>query len=300
MGALAGFVETAPTRLQQMKSLYPDVAGHASLDEALPEGYDGYVVATPAETHFAIASRLLDAGCPVLVEKPMTLHPDESAELVKKAAAHHVTLMVGHLLLFHPAIRKIKSLIDDGAIGDLMYIRSSRLNLGTVRTTENVFFSFAPHDISVLDYLIGQPAIRTEAQGVRLLQPGICDIALAELTYPGHVHAHIHVSWLHPFKEQRLVVVGSRGMLTFDDASDKKIYLYHKYITFNDGVPVKVEEAPVEVPYAQGVMPLEEELRYFVSHLDGTAEVADGRCGYETVRVLHHVQQLLDQSVQER
>lgn len=298
IGALAGIVETSAARLAQMTALYPGVNGHAGLEDALRAGYDGYVVATPAETHFAIASRLLDAGFPVLVEKPMTLLPEESALLVEKAAAHHVTLMVGHLLLFHPAVRKIKSLIDEGAVGDLMYISSSRLNLGTVRTTENVFFSFAPHDISVLDYLIGQPAVRMEAQGARLLQPGICDTTLAELTYPGNIHAHIHVSWLHPFKEQRLVVVGSRGMLTFDDASDKKIYLYHKYITFNDGVPVKMEEAPEVVPYEQGVMPLEEELRYFIAHPDGTATVADGRCGLETVKVLYRVQQLLDQDVQ--
>lgn len=296
MGWLAAAVETSADRLRQVAELYPGIVLHSGVEEAAQAGYDGYVVATPAETHFALASCLLSHNCNVLVEKPMTLDPADAAALVELAATRGKTLMTGHLLLFHPAIRKIKELTAQGAVGRLQYIYSTRLNLGTVRTTENVFQSFAPHDISVLEYLAGAPAADITAQGARILQPGICDTVLAELAYPGGIRAHIHVSWLHPFKEQRLVIVGSDGMISFDDASDKQIRLYHRHVVFRDGRPA-VEEGPEEiVPYDRGRMPLEEELRYFAEHPDGTATIADGRCGYGTVLVLDRVQRLLEQS----
>ncbi len=296
MGWLAAAVETSADRLRQVAEQYPGIVLHNGIDEAARACYDGYVVATPAETHFTLASYLLSQNCNVLVEKPMTLDPADAAALVRLAADHGKTLMVGHLLLFHPAIRKIKELTEQGAIGRLQYLYSTRLNLGTVRTMENVFQSFAPHDIAVLEYLVGAPAMDITAQGARILQPGICDTVLAELTYPGGIRAHIHASWLHPFKEQRLVIVGETGMMAFDDASDKQIRLYHRHIVFRDGRPV-VEEGPEEVvPYDRSRMPLEEELRYFADHPDGTATVADGRSGCGTVLVLDRVQRLLEQS----
>jgi hypothetical protein len=217
----------------------------------------------------------------------------KSKELMEIAARTGAHLMVGHILLFHPAIRKIKEVLKSGKIGDLHYVYSTRLNLGTVRTEENVFWSFAPHDISVLDFLIEKPAISIEAKGAKFLQDKIFDVTMTQFEYPGNIHAHIFVSWLHPFKEQRLVLVGSKGMLSFDDSSkEKEILFYNKRIDIVNGIPVKVEE-PDEVIAYEKKAPLAEELTYFVEHFDQPIEIAGGESGYEVVKVLENVQNII-------
>ena len=229
----------------------------------------------------------------------MTLTAAQSAELVELAQRTGARLMVGHVLLFHPAYRKIKEVIDSGRLGKLFYLYSNRLNLGTVRTEESVFPSFAPHDISVLDYLTGASACRIEAKGAKFLQDRVYDSTLVQLEYPGNVHAHIYVSWLHPYKQQLLVVAGSKGMLSFDDAADgKEIRFYNKRIDFENGVPVKVEAPDEIIPYEKK-MPLEEELRYFVEHLDSTIGINSGEAGYEVVKVLETVQQIIENNGQQ-
>lgn len=293
MGNLAAVVESDTSRLENVLKNHPTIEGYAELDQAIDARYDGYIVATPAETHYAIAKKLLANRLNVLVEKPMTLYSEQAKELVEMAHAAGVSLMVGHILLFHTAIRKIKEVIDSGLIGKLNYLYSTRLNLGTVRTEENVFWSFAPHDISVLDYLIGNNAIRIEAKGSKFLQNNIYDITLTQFEYPNNVHAHIFVSWLHPFKEQRLVVVGDKGMLSFDDSTDKNIYFYNKQIKFDNGTPVKLENPDEIIPYDRG-QPLEAELRYFIDNPDGRVQIATGQSGYEVVRILENVQNTLD------
>ncbi len=292
MGCLSAIVESNPTRLQEYVEQYPGVTGYTDIAEAISARYDGYTVAVPAEYHYSIGKPLLENGLNVMMEKPMTLTSVESEELVALARQHDARLMVGHVLLFHPAIRKIKEWIDSGKIGKLHYIYSNRLNLGTVRTEESVFASFAPHDISVLDYLTGTHAIRIEAKGEAFLQPHICDCTMTQLEYPDNVHAHIFVSWLHPFKQQLLVVVGSEGMISFDDATDKQIRYYKKKIEFQQGIPAKVEEPDEIVPYESG-MPLENELRYFVEHTDGEIGINSGEAGLEVVRILEQVEQLI-------
>lgn len=294
LNALAAIVETNPQRLAQLIEQYPPVKGYTNMDEAIEAGYAGYIVATPAETHFTIAEKLISKGLNVLVEKPMTMTVLQSEELVKLAEKTGSRLMVGHVLLFHPAIIKIKETIDSGKVGDLLYLYSTRLNLGTVRTEESVFSSFAPHDISVLDYIIGKPAIDIQAKGSKFLQKNIYDSTMTQLTYPGNIHAHIYVSWLHPFKEQKLVIVGNKGMISFDDSTrEKEIYYYNKRIDFENGIPVKVEH-PDEIISYEKKMPLEEELKYFIDHLDKTIEVADGKSGYEVVKILEAVQQIIE------
>ncbi len=292
MGCLAAIVESNKERLEEFLKQYPGIKGFTSVDEAIAERYDGYTVAVPAESHFPVGKKLLEAGMNVMMEKPMTLTVAESEELVRLAKENDARLMVGHVLLFHPAIRKIKELVDGGKIGQLYYIYSNRLNLGTVRTEESVFASFAPHDISVIDYLCGSSAINIEAKGERFLQKEIFDCTITQLEYPGNVHAHIFVSWLHPFKQQLLVVIGSEGMISFDDASDKQILYYKKKIEFNNGIPAKIEEPNEIIPYEQK-MPLEEELRYFVEHLDDEIEINSGQAGLEVVKVLEKVQAII-------
>jgi predicted dehydrogenase len=293
LGNLSGIVETNAHKLGELLDIY-SVAGYSNVADALKENFDGYTVATPAPLHFAIAKQVIESGKSVMVEKPMTLSSESSKELMELAKKHNVQLMVGHVLLFHPAIRKIKELIDSGTIGELYYIYSTRLNLGTVRTEENVFWSFAPHDISVIGYLTGSIPIEIESKGSKYLQNNIYDYTMTQLTYPNNVNAHIFVSWLHPFKEQRLVVIGSKGMISFEDSSaEKEIKFYNKQIRFNNGLPEKLEK-PTEIITYEKKQPLTEELKYFVENLDKTIEIADGRSGYEVVKVLEKSQELIE------
>ncbi len=295
LGCLAAIVEENHDKVKELMNTYPDIRFCGSLDNAINARYDGYVVATPAETHYAIGKKILENGLHVLIEKPMTLRADDALDLVKTAKITGATLMVGHILLFHPAIRKIKEMLVLGKIGQLHYIYSTRLNLGTVRTEENVFWSFAPHDISVLDYLIGASPIHMHAKGSKFLQDKIFDLTMTQFEYPHNIHAHIYVSWLHPFKEQRLVLVGSKGMIAFDDSStEKEIHFYNKRIDFIEGVPVKVEKPDEIIPYEKKA-PLAEELSYFIEHLGKKADIADGKSGLEVVKVLETVQNMISE-----
>ena len=285
MGNLGGIVETAAQRRSELEQTY-GVEVFSTVDEAVTHGFDGYIVATPAETHYPIGKTILESGNHVLIEKPMTLSSKDGEELVATAAKKGVNLMVGHILLFHPAIIKIKEIIGSGKIGKPSYLYSNRLNFGTVRTEENVFWSFAPHDISVLDYLVGKPSLEVRASGGKYLQKNIDDITMASLIYPDNIKAHIFVSWLHPFKEQRLVVIGSDGMISFEDLSkEKDIRLYSKKFEIENGVPQKIESPDEIIPYEKS-SPLQNELQYFIDNLDGKIEIADGQSGLEVVRVL--------------
>jgi len=289
LGNLGGIVEANPTRLEELLTQYP-VEGFSRVEEALENDFDGFTIAVPAPLHYEVAKKIIESGKSVLVEKPMTLSSETSQELVDLAKAKGVQLMVGHVLLFHPAIRKIKEIIDSDELGNLYYLYSNRLNLGTVRTEENVFWSFAPHDISVLDYFVGHPAEKIESKGSKFLQDNVYDVTITQLDYPNNIHAHIYVSWLHPFKEQRLVVIGSKGMISFDDATaEKEIKFYDKRIDFEKGIPVKVENPTKIIPYDQK-QPLTEELKYFIEHLSQTIEIANGQSGLEVVKVLEEAE----------
>ncbi|MCX7000982.1 MAG: Gfo/Idh/MocA family oxidoreductase, partial [Candidatus Sumerlaeota bacterium] len=198
-----------------------------------------FSIATPAETQFEIARFILEHKKPVLVEKPLALTSRDARTLKKMADEAGVPLMVGHVLLFHPAIRRIKTFIREGKIGKLQYLYSNRLNLGAVRKEENILWSFAPHDISIFQYIIEALSKEVISRGGAFLQPHIHDSSMTILTYPNNIIGHIFVSWLHPFKEQRRVVIGSKGMLSFEDSSnDRNIYFYEKGIDWIQGEPV--------------------------------------------------------------
>jgi len=294
LDCLTAIVETNPERLNELLKQYPDVVGYTDVDKAIAAHYDGYTVAAPAELHYSIGKKIIEKGLNVMMEKPMTLTAQQSKELVELAKKTASRLMVGHVMLFHPAIRKIKEIIESGRLGKLFYLYSTRLNLGTVRMEESVFSSLAPHDISVLDYLIGSPACKIEAKGVKFLQSKIYDTTLAQLEYPNNIHAHIYVSWLHPFKQRLLVAIGSKGMISIDDSTqDKSLYFYNKRIDFEKGIPVQIENPDEIIPYEKK-MPLEEELKYFVEHLDSSIEINSGEAGYEVVKVLETVQKLIE------
>jgi UDP-2-acetamido-3-amino-2,3-dideoxy-glucuronate N-acetyltransferase len=265
-----------------------------SLEEALTKDFDGFTVATPAHTHFGIANRILGAKKPVLVEKPITLTSSEAHSLSRLATTQGVTLMVGHVLLFHPAIKKLKELIDNGKIGKLQYIYSNRLNLGTVRSEENILWSFAPHDISIFQYLVGESPTEVRSHGGIFLQPGIHDSTMTLFNYPSGVVGHIFVSWLHPYKEHKLVLVGSKGMVSFEDSSDSKdLLFYEKGIDWVAGEPVK-RDGPTEKISYEEEMPLTAELQYFIDNLEsGGVPIAGAQSAVEVLEILERASENL-------
>jgi len=291
LGALAGIVETDQRQGAKMQSDYPGIEFFNSVNSAMKYGFDGFIVATPAETHFEIGHQLLKAGYTVLIEKPLALNAPDAKILVAAAENNNVTLMVGHLLLFHPAIQKIKELLNSGRIGNLQYIYSNRLNLGTVRTEENVFWSFAPHDISIFQYLIESDPIHISSRGAAYVQENLYDTTMTTLTYENNIQGHIYVSWLHPFKEHRLVVVGDKGMIRFEDSTENKpLMIYDKGIDWEQGKPVKRDGPAEMVDYKPG-FPLTLELEYFLNHLSKPPAISDGKNGLSVVRILERATQ---------
>ena len=288
LGFLGGIVESNKETLNRFAEQYPDVKGFLSLDEALQDkSFLGFTVATPAKTHYPVAKQAMEAGKHVLVEKPLALEKKHAEELIHLSEKNNVNLMVGHVLLFHPAIKKIKELINKGKIGKLQYIYSNRLNLGQVRMEENVFWSLAPHDISVFQYFTNSFPTSIHASGSAFLQEGIHDSTLTQLKYPSGVEGHIFVSWLHPFKEHRLVVIGTEAMITFEDSSEgNPLKLYAKKIDMENGIPEKIDGPVTLIDYEQK-MALTEELQYFVSHLDGKKpNIANGQHALEVTKIL--------------
>ena len=294
LGCLAGIVEADADIQVQFQEKYPNVMTFSNIQDAIKEEFDGFTVATPAETHFKIAEFIISHKKHVLVEKPLTLRAKEARRLKQLAEENNVNLMVGHLLLFHPAIRKIKELIQIGKIGKLQYIYSNRLNLGAVRTEENILWSFAPHDISIFQYFIGSLPVEVISRGGAFLQPHVHDSSMMVLTYPDNIVGHIFVNWLHPFKEHRLVVVGSKGMFSYEDSSDdKSLLFYEKGIDWIQGEPVK-RDGPTEIIPFDTAMPLTEELRYFTEHLNGNPiGIADARNGVEVLEILEKASESL-------
>ena len=287
LGLLKGVVEQDKNLLAKLSIDHPNVSLFENLNLALKEDFDGFTVATPAETHFQIAKEIIMAKKHVLIEKPMTLSVEDSEELLLLSKNFDVNIMVGHVLLFHPAIIKIKEFIDCGSIGELQYLYSNRLNLGKVRTEENVFWSLAPHDIAIFQYLTSASPVSIHSKGSTFLQKGIPDSTMTNLEYGNGVKGHIFVSWLHPFKEHRLVVIGSEAMITFEDSLDgKPLKLYSKKVDLISGVPEKVDGPVQWIPYQQK-MPLTEQLKYFSEHFnEKKPRISNGKAGLEVVKIL--------------
>src|SRR2546428_13573882 len=198
-------------------------------------------LATPAATHYEMAKAALEAGKDILVEKPLAVEVKQGEDLVELAAAKRRILMVGHILRYHPAILKLKELIQDGALGQINYLYSNRLNIGKIRTEENILWSFAPHAISVILSLLNEIPNRVSCQGGAYLNRHIFDVTLSYFDFPSGVQAHIFVSWLHPIKEQRLVVVGSEKMAVFDDTADHKVILYPPKVEWRNRTPTAAD-----------------------------------------------------------
>ncbi|MGQ9574327.1 MAG: Gfo/Idh/MocA family oxidoreductase [Thermoguttaceae bacterium] len=301
LGALRGVCDAEATRLKALRFQGAPPRFCESLDEVLADPQTRAVaIATPAATHYEIVLACLKAGKDVFVEKPLALNAEQGRSLVELAEQRGLILMVGHILLYHPAVRRLRQLIDEGQLGRVLYLYSNRLNMGLIRTEENILWSFAPHDISVMLHLLGEEPIAAEAEGQSYLTPGVVDVTLSRLWFKSGVTGHIFVSWLHPVKEQRLVVVGTEKMAVFDDVASQKLLLYPHRVDWPGRVPkaVKAEPIPVEIDQVE---PLKQQCQHF---LDCVAQrqrpLSDGREGLRVLRVLDLCQRSLERALPAR
>jgi predicted dehydrogenase len=289
---LTAVCDTSAERREELRRAYPGVLVTEDVGQALARA-DAAVIATPAGTHASLARAAIERRVPILVEKPFALTVADAEEVTEMAAAREVPVLAGHLLLFHPAVERLRAMIQGGELGAVYYLYSQRVNLGQVRPDENALWSFGPHDVSVAMYLLGQPPVRVAAHGMSYLQPGIEDVVFVTLEFESGVMAHIQLSWLDPHKERRLTVVGSKRMVAFDDMQPReKLKVYDKgverppsYASYGESLAIR--EGDIFIPRIANVEPLTAELRHFVAVARGLepprASAADGT---EVVRVL--------------
>tara|TARA_Y100000768_G_C23968549_1_gene679229 strand:- start:821 stop:1786 length:966 start_codon:yes stop_codon:yes gene_type:complete len=281
-----GCIDKNQLKLDFIELSFPKVDCFNTVKESLVANYDGYVIATPPSSHSRIAKLLIKEGKAVLVEKPLCLSVSECKDLKSELDKFSGKLIVGHLLLFHPAIIKIKRMISKGIIGNIQYIYSNRLNLGTIRREENVFWSFAPHDISLFQFFLSSFPLKVDSHGGDFLQKNIHDTTITYLHYPSGIQGHIYVSWLHPFKEHRLVVIGSKGSLHFEDSLDAKpLLLYENDFSKND-TKIMTNKIPKKIEY-DATSPLKNELKYFIRVINGEdITIANIDEGIDVIKIL--------------
>jgi predicted dehydrogenase len=288
-------------KLERLRNAFPLLKTTPNYQEILAnENIKAVVVATTAVGHFEKAKQALEANKDVFVEKPLTLSTRDAVELVKLAERHQRILMVGHLMIYHPVSLQLRELIKNGDLGEVYYIYSQRVNLGQVRKDENALWSFGPHDLSLLFYLIDQEPIDVAARGQTYLQNGIEDVVFVSLNFPNRVSAHIHLSWLDPHKLRKVTVVGSKKMAVFDDtATTEKLRIYDNraekkidYDTYGDYITLRFGD--VVIPYVAVTEPLKLECQHFLDCIEKRLTPrTDGRDGLRVVKVLEAANQSL-------
>ena len=297
LGALKIICDRDETILSIFKEQYPGLETCLALSDVLSrENIDGVVIATPAETHYTLAKEALLAGKHVCVEKPLVLKEDEGEELIALSKEKNRILMVGHLLQYHPAFTHLKELVSNGELGRINYIYSHRLNLGKIRREENILWSFAPHDISMILSLAGEDPESVLTTGGNYLHHKIADVTTTHLDFPSGLRSHIFVSWLHPFKVQQLVVVGERKMAVFDDTQpwSEKLLLYAHEIKWENHLPVPAKADPERVDIPQDE-PLRRECEHFLHCISTTRRpLTDGSEGLRVLKILNASQRSLD------
>jgi predicted dehydrogenase len=289
--------------LKRSASSYPGVKFSSKPEEVLedPE-IEAVVIATPPDSHYRFAREALLSGKDVLVEKPFVLDIAEAEELIELAERGGRVLMVGHIMEYHPASLRLKEYLDRGELGRVYYLYASRVNLGKVRETENALWSFAPHDLSLMMFLLGKAPLSVSATGAHYLQPGIEDVAFISLTFEDQIMAHVHVSWLDPHKSRTLTIVGSKKMAVFDDvASGEKIWLYDKgvqsqldYNTYGEYLSLRTGD--IVIPKIENIEPLKAECEHFLECVrERKKPRSDGHDGLRVLKVLDAAQRSLKQ-----
>jgi len=295
LGALHTICDSNAETLSRLEQLYPNINQETDFEQVLDNReIRGAVISTPAALHYAMAKQAFEAGKDVFVEKPMALTVEEGEELVELANGKDKILMVGHLLEYHPAITKLNEIVNDSEFGKINYIYSSRLNLGRFRTEENILWSFAPHDISVILLLLNEMPQEVSAHGGYYLYQNVADITVTAMVFRNGVRAHIFVSWLHPYKEQKLVVIGDKKMVVFDDVnSGNKLWLYEHPVEWIDRIPKPHPQEAIPVQFKM-VEPLKLECQDFVNCLVSRQKSrTDGDKGLKVLKVLDACQKSL-------
>jgi predicted dehydrogenase len=292
LGVLSAVCDPFEKGRARARELAPSVRVVEQTQELIQDSaIQAVAIATPAETHYSLASQALAAGKDVFVEKPLAINYHQGVSLNAQAIQAGRILMVGHLLEYHPAVIRLKQLIDNGDLGKINYVYSNRLNFGKIRIEENALWSFAPHDIAVILRLIGEEPLEVTCSGGNYITPNLADVTVSCLHFRTGVRAHIFVSWLNPFKEQKLVVVGTRKMAVFNDTlKDDKLVLFDQHVALSERQPV-LQKGPAEVIPLSAEEPLRSECEEFIRSIESRRPpLTDGRSGVRVLRVLQACQ----------
>ena len=295
LARLAWVCDASQERLAAAASRYPTARATASFDELLADdAVEAVVVATPVPTHAELARRALAAGKHVFVEKPMAMGADDAEGLVALAEERGLTLMPGHLLLYHPGVRKLKELVDAGELGEVLYVYGNRQNLGTIRPDENALWSLGVHDLSVILYLLGEEPGEVLARGESFLKEGVEDVVFCHLRFPSGKAAHMHLSWLDPHKMRRMTVVGTEKMAVFDDMElDRKVTVYDSAAepSLRSYGEWSTRTGDVYSPRVPNAEPLRLECEHFLGLVRGEGDRFEAaRAGLAVVRALEQLQ----------
>jgi len=291
-----------PSKLLSLQKTYPQAKMVGDLNPILhdPE-VKGVVVASSALSHFPLTKEILMADKDVLVEKPMALNTKDAEEMLKLAEKRRRILMVGHLLIYHPVVDRLKEMIASGEIGKVLYIYTQRVNLGVIRQDENALLSFAPHDISVILYLLEEEPVIVTAHGESYIQKGIEDVTFLSLRFPDGKMANIHLSWLDPHKLRKITIVGSKKMVVFDDMeASEKLRVYDKgvknlsYDSYGEYLGLRFGD--ITIPSIKMAEPLRAEAEHFIQSIESRKEPkTGGRDGLKVVKILMAAQESLKQ-----
>lgn len=283
LNALAGVVEVSPEQQEKLKTLYPHLQLFQTLEDALSFDNSAFVIATPAPSHYGLAKQVLQEKRDCFVEKPMTLRLTEAEELAQLADDQNCILMVGHLLLYQPAIQWMTTYIQDGHLGQVYHVATVRNKLGKVRTEENVWWSFAPHDVSVVLQLLGNPTLEVvQAQTQAFLQPTVADNVHVGLRFAEGKSAHLHCCWYWPILERKTIVLGEKGMIVYDEIA-KEVTVYNKTVNSD----LENQDRGSWQPELEAMEPLQVECQHFLDCLESRQQpLSNGWNGVAVVKIL--------------
>ena len=298
LAELTWIADPADGKREEYEARYPQARWATNVEEMVadPE-LDAVVIATPVPTHYALAKQALEAGKHVLVEKPPAMKGAEMDELVALAAERDLVLMPGHLLLYHPGVRKLKELVDSGELGDVLCVYTNRQNLGIVRANENALWSLGVHDLSVILWLVGEDPVEVAAHGRDFLNKGVEDVVFCYLRFPSGKIAHMHLSWLDPHKMRKMTVVGNEKMVVFDDMElERKVTVYEKapWEPAESYGEWRTRTGDIYSPKIANDEPLRLELEHFLELVrKGPGDHREAREGLAVVRTLDRLTESL-------
>ena len=299
---LCAIADAKEEQLNRAKTRHPGVTLATDYRELFKMGLDGVVISTPPKTHFRIAKDCMLHGLHTLVEKPLTLRSADAEELISLAKDRGLTLMVGHTFEYNSAVQAVKTYIDSKQLGDLYYVDTARLNLGLFQRDSNVLWDLAPHDISILLYLLGQVPISVSAQGMPCVIPGVFDVAYLSLIFPHNLNAFVHVSWLDPRKVRRVTVVGSKKMVVYNDLEgDGRVKIYDKGVEAPQEVnsfgefEYNYRAGDITIPHIHFTEPLLQECQHFIDSIrNGTEPRSSGLSGLRVIKILEAAEHSLN------